>query len=514
MINYEDRLELSTQIDAAVVPRYQRLRQQQKRRGKKKRSRTNNQDMRHTRQVHIQRTLPSNFAVEVATMKRIKELARRAPCNVVAAHTLLQDPLSSKSSETRLMALLVMNELFQRSKHFRRAAAQEMKLYVSNTIGGIAGADLPPPQDAAQVLRCKAIAFFELWHEEYGSHFQSLRVAHQYMTTSLKIVFPKRAQTAAAQEQEQRAAAERASMLTRSLLHRDRVMTELAAGVLMEVQDHATILENCLRMLVPGSGSGSGDHNVLELHEYEQQHAAKQWQQEEQQKEEEQQREKAQRKIVAVSKDDDEEEEEEEDEWIDTTEVATSADEQRSTKRRRVNVDEDDGSDSMVSESEDEEDYEGESWSLYDNTSIAAMHCLGITSGKFELKIRVSSIKAKIMEQTANHRQYMEPTLRDCITLTNTRYMPLLLECIQVLQTFVRLAMNKEYKEKVQKALESLRELERLRDLVHGRTIKATELLGVGRAPEENDEGAEGGARRRKEKKQKKEKKKKKQQKK
>ena len=168
----------------------------------------------------------------------------------------------------------------------------------------------------------------------------------------------------------------------------------------------------------------------------------------------------------------------------------------------------------MVSESEDEEDYEGESWSLYDNTSIAAMHCLGITSGKFELKIRVSSIKAKIMEQTANHRQYMEPTLRDCITLTNTRYMPLLLECIQVLQTFVRLAMNKEYKEKVQKALESLRELERLRDLVHGRTIKATELLGVGRAPEENDEGAEGGARRRKEKKQKKEEKKKKQQKK
>ena len=388
----------------------------------------------------IKRPAPSLLTIDATTLKAIKDLARLAAVNVVTVHELLQEPLTSNNSEIRLLAVILCNELFTRSKHFRIAMAETIKDFVHLTIGGKAnGSELPPPTDAARVLREKSIAFFEDWHLEYGVHFQSLRVAYQYMSKALCIVFPKAAKEEAEYEFQKRKQAQYLQDWNRAKLHLKRVNAEIQGGALLEVEDHSIILENCLSMLVPGSSSSGG----LSFNEYEQKHQTKK---------------KCGGKLKIdynLDKKVEENEEDEEDEWIDTSDMSPK---------------EEVGSDDYDS---DLDDYEGDSWSLYDNTSRKAMNALGITSEGFELKIHVSSIKAKILEQTSDHRQYIEPTLIDCIRLTDTRYMPLMNEWIKVHETYIKLMRNDYTDKNVRVAFETLQTLNSIRNQILQRTENA-----------------------------------------
>ena len=110
------------------------------------------------------------------------------------------------------------------------------------------------------------------------------------------------------------------------------------------------------------------------------------------------------------------------------------------------------------------------------------MHSLGITSEHFELKIHVSSIKAKILEQTTDHREYIEPTLRDCIKLTDSRYEPMIMDWMNVHQTFVEARHHDGRNEEVQRASKTLQSLRNLFDRIQAKTSKARDLLGVGLA--------------------------------
>jgi hypothetical protein len=473
-MDYQVRQQLRELIHRAIVPDYIRERKEQQRRLvrlkrikqksaasssnlKRPRPTTNTTTTLSTRPT--KRPVPSTLAVDVATLKSIKNLARLAPCNVVAVHELLQEPLNANNSETRLMALLICHELFTRSKHFRQATAKQIKDFVQLTVGGkMNGDELPLPTDAAQVLRKKSIAFIEEWHDTYGVHFQSLRVAHQYMSKSLHIVFPKAKQHVIDYEQEQLNKAQALQQYKRAVLDMERVKVELENGALLEVQDHSIILENCLLMLVPGS---TAPGNMV-FAEYEEQHEAK----------------KREARKGGVQEEEDgeaeeaEEAEEEEDEWIDTSDNIHSAGINTGTSGHHN----DEASEDDLEESDDDE-YEGDSWSLYNHASREAMNVLGIASEQFELKIHVSSIKAKIMEQTFDHRQYIEPTLIDCIRLTDTRYVPMLHEWIASHQSYLKVMNNDFRNGAVRTAAKMLKVLETTCNQVVQRTKKAKDLL-------------------------------------
>ena len=477
-MDYEIRQELRDLISEILIPEYKQLRKQQKRsisRSNKKRKRTpksstsstsstssSNSNLNASMQQSnkrvktIKRPSPSTFTLNNTAMKRIKEIARRATCNILAVHELLQEPLTSNNSETRLMALLVSNELFVRSKIFRQAAVKQIKELVENTIGGRNGTELPLPTDAAQTLRTTSIAFFETWYLDYGIHFQALRMAHQYMSTSLNITFPKEKQQEIDQETARTERIKHVHLLKRATINMDRVALELQNGSYMEVKDHAVILENCLRMLIPGNGSfgernkegvvvggGGGEKDNKE-------------------------------KVDMEKDEDDEDDNEDEDEWIDTSEPDVSKSDSIMNKKNEDGKEDDNDDD----DDDDDSDYEGEAWSLYDNTSTTAMQALGITSEHFELKIRVSSIKAKIMEQTTDHRQYIEPTMRDAIVLTETRYTPMLQEWMQVFHSYIQ-ELDDQRTPAALRAIQQLQELEQIHLLVKDRTLKCKELLNV-----------------------------------
>ena len=473
-MDYEVRQQLRVLIHRAVVPDYVRERKEQKKQLQQqkkrqaalskttsqskssssssssskssKRSRAAKATARSTPTLPIKRPAPSTFTVNSATMKSIKGLARLAPCNVLACHELLSEPLTSNNSETRLMALLITNELFERSKHFRNATANHIKEFVQLTVGGKMNTEeLPLPKDAAKVLRKKSILFFENWHIAHGVHFQSIRVAYQYMSNSLNVVFPKAIEAAAVRQQEQALQAEQLQHYKRTLLDIERVELEMKSGALLEIEDHSIILENCLLLLVPGST----DPGTMLFTEYEEQHQAA-----------------AAAAAAAVETVGGElEEEVEEDEWIDTSE-------NKATEQVHLDSDED---------SDEDSDYEGESWSLYDNASREAMNALGITSEHFELKIHVSSIKAKILEQTSDHCQYIEPTMRDCIQLTETRYVPMLREWMNVHTSYLQVMQHDNRNDKVRVAATMLQRLENTCNGILQRTKKAKELLVAGR---------------------------------
>ncbi|PRW58637.1 UV-stimulated scaffold A-like protein [Chlorella sorokiniana] len=144
-------------------------------------------------------------SLDPSLLSDIKALCRQSDDNVQLAWEALWGQLRASHAQSRLLALLLCEQLFQRSRAFRHALLGHLSQFLEAVVGFRADRPLPPPAHTAASLREKALELLELWDRDWGAKYKQLPLAVRYLRETLQYRFPELAPRAAA------AAAERAA---------------------------------------------------------------------------------------------------------------------------------------------------------------------------------------------------------------------------------------------------------------------------------------------------------------
>ena len=106
--------------------------------------------------------------------------------------------------QIRYLALLIIDELFMRSKLFRTIITENLDQLLSLSVGFRRNQPLPAPSNVASVLRLKAIEFLEKWNASFGIHYRQIRLGYDYLKNTLRYQFPNLQANAARIERERR----------------------------------------------------------------------------------------------------------------------------------------------------------------------------------------------------------------------------------------------------------------------------------------------------------------------
>ncbi|KAH1107020.1 hypothetical protein J1N35_010788 [Gossypium stocksii] len=142
--------------------------------------------------------------VDPRLLKAIKSVVRFSDSELrLAAHTLM-DLMKRDHSQVRYLTLLVIDELFMRSKLFRTLLVENLDQLLALSVGFRRNMPLPAPPAIASTLRSKAIEFLEKWNASFGIHYRQLRLGFDYLKNTLRFQFPNLQETAARIERERR----------------------------------------------------------------------------------------------------------------------------------------------------------------------------------------------------------------------------------------------------------------------------------------------------------------------
>ncbi|KAH9311930.1 hypothetical protein KI387_026965 [Taxus chinensis] len=128
--------------------------------------------------------------VDPACIKSIKNLVRSSDSNISASVRFLMDRLNKNHSQVRYLTLLIIDELFSRSKLFRSLWVQSLPRFLLLSVGFRREHPLPPPADRASLLRTKALEKLEFWTRKFGQYYKQLRLGYHYLKNTLRLPFP------------------------------------------------------------------------------------------------------------------------------------------------------------------------------------------------------------------------------------------------------------------------------------------------------------------------------------
>lgn len=128
--------------------------------------------------------------LDAVHLKSIKNLVRSSDNNVHAAVRYLMDIMNKNHSQVRFLAVLIIDELFIRSKLFRGLWVQRFERFLLLSVGFRREHPLPPPSDRASLLRSKTLEFLEVWNHKFGQHYRQLRLGYHYLKNILRLQFP------------------------------------------------------------------------------------------------------------------------------------------------------------------------------------------------------------------------------------------------------------------------------------------------------------------------------------
>ncbi|KAE8708013.1 UV-stimulated scaffold protein A-like protein [Hibiscus syriacus] len=142
--------------------------------------------------------------VDPRFLKAIKSVVRSSDKELrLAAHTLM-DLMKRDHSQVRYLTLLIIDELFMRSKLFRTLVVEKLDQLLALSVGFRRNMPLPAPSAIASTLRSKAIEFLEKWNASFGIHYRQLRLGFDYLKNTLRFQFPNLQETEARIERERR----------------------------------------------------------------------------------------------------------------------------------------------------------------------------------------------------------------------------------------------------------------------------------------------------------------------
>ncbi|KAM0944625.1 putative UV-stimulated scaffold protein A [Dioscorea sansibarensis] len=142
--------------------------------------------------------------VDPRLLKAIKSAVRSSDDEVRDAVHALMNQMKKPHSQVRYLAVLIIDELFMRSKLFRTVLVVNFDQFLTLSIGFRRNLPLPPPSTIASTLRSKSIELLEKWNASFGIHYRQLRLGFDYLKNTLKFHFPNRLENAARLQQERR----------------------------------------------------------------------------------------------------------------------------------------------------------------------------------------------------------------------------------------------------------------------------------------------------------------------
>ena len=97
--------------------------------------------------------------------------------------------LEQEHSEIRLSSFMIIDQIFQRSHCFRTLIVKNLNRVINSVLEVDSLNPLPPPREAAETLRVKAIIALDEWHEKFGHAYKRIKLAYHYLSTCHKIDF-------------------------------------------------------------------------------------------------------------------------------------------------------------------------------------------------------------------------------------------------------------------------------------------------------------------------------------
>ncbi|KAF9601103.1 hypothetical protein IFM89_017008 [Coptis chinensis] len=187
--------------------------------------------------------------VDPRLLNAIKSLVRYSHhSETQLAFDSLMHQMEKDHSQVRYLALLIIDELFMRSKLFRSMLVVKFDQFLSLSVGFRRSLPLPAPVAIATRLRLKAIEFLEKWTTSFGIHYRQIRLGFEYLKNTLCFQFPNLQQNTARIQQERR---EREMRSKEILLNKFESLRGNISSIKDEIQTTIDEIGECLDILRP-----------------------------------------------------------------------------------------------------------------------------------------------------------------------------------------------------------------------------------------------------------------------
>ncbi|KAJ4827842.1 hypothetical protein Tsubulata_012987 [Turnera subulata] len=184
--------------------------------------------------------------VDPRFLKAIKSVVRHSDSELRLAAETLMDLMKRDHSQVRYLTLLIIDELFMRSKLFRTIVVENLDQLLSLSVGFRRNYPLPAPQAVAAAMRKKAIEFLEKWNSSFGVHYRQIRLGFDYLKYTLRLQFPNLQANAARIQQERR---EREMRTKEILLNKFETLKENFSSIKEEIQSTVDEIVECLEIV-------------------------------------------------------------------------------------------------------------------------------------------------------------------------------------------------------------------------------------------------------------------------
>ncbi|GLT84787.1 hypothetical protein SLE2022_030010 [Rubroshorea leprosula] len=181
--------------------------------------------------------------VDPRLLKAIKSVVRFSDSELRLAASTLMEFMKRDHSQVRYLTLLIIDELFMRSKLFRSLLVENLDQLLTLSVGFRRNLPLPAPPAVASVLRAKAIEFLEKWNASFGLHHRQLRLGFDYLKNTLRLQFPNLQANAARLQQERR---ERERRTQEILKTKFQNLKENFSSIKEEIQTTVDEIGECL----------------------------------------------------------------------------------------------------------------------------------------------------------------------------------------------------------------------------------------------------------------------------
>lgn len=193
--------------------------------------------------------------VDPRLLKAIKMVVRYSDLELRLAAKTLMSLMKRPHSQIRYLAILIIDELFMRSKLFRTLITENLDQLLTLSVGFRRNQPLPAPPSVASVLRSKAIEFLEKWNASFGIHYRQLRIGYDYLKNTLRFQFPNLQANAARIQQERR---ERELRTKEILKGKFETLRESLPSMREEMQSTIDEIGECIEILRANKGEGAG----------------------------------------------------------------------------------------------------------------------------------------------------------------------------------------------------------------------------------------------------------------
>ncbi|XP_008783200.2 UV-stimulated scaffold protein A homolog [Phoenix dactylifera] len=184
--------------------------------------------------------------VDPRLLRAIKSTVRSSDDEIHAAVDSLMEHMKKQHAQVRFLAVLIVDELFMRSKLFRSLLVVNFDQFLSLSIGFRRDLPLPPPSSIASNLRSKSVELLEKWNASFGIYYRQLRMGFNYLKNTLRYQFPNRLENAARLQQERQ---EREMRSKQILLSKLENLKENFSSIKAEIQSTIDEIEECLEIL-------------------------------------------------------------------------------------------------------------------------------------------------------------------------------------------------------------------------------------------------------------------------